>query len=1756
MAGAEKKLLEYQTKISELINDDYIHRRIDDPAYSKNTFQEDINKRNFADLKRLELLMKIEIYFIMYIYKYKILNASTMDKYLEFFRPVIEFKFYAIEQPPTVEEAAPRAALEAAEAAREAREARAAAAATLKGPARRAAEATAQAQARAQAKAQAAAAAAAAAPADETDEQRAARTLGNGSDGGGIFGGATKPANDNSYFGSIIFTISKDNTLPDPDPKDKNCVIPFKSIKSLISDAINYDALAQLLCKEKYKINDLEFSLKVEYESNNNQFIVTWFSAQILSNDPRIIGKLENIQVAPPVNVYFGLQINSCYLNIKLDNNIEIPDNNLNTEFYNNNDYCDLGIIGSKIIKDKYNFFIGGGKNNNLLISNLLDLIPDYITETPTNNVTHDAFFTQSNLNNVPIYFAYDRKEAIINNFPISYRQNFSINDTKMYDFIISYINRDSRLSIISLFKAISDSLPSTLAEITRLLINIKIYDIYNKKIIKFKNTSSDYIEILKPFFNNKWNWDKQKFDDDKDKKLTFPKINEDPTIIDLQDNGRKIFCDIEAYILLYYRSRAIIASAYIDTGNNKYLDLLSYIEYLLDRDDVNAGKLAISVLNNLYDSIADVIKITEIPTLNDIYKKDESERITEKNVLSEEDGYGDKNTLKDIIKKLKDSNFISQIKTNATNLESVKRIITENEKTLKDCFGDNFEKYIKIKGSLNKEKINTLIEAIKDSDSKYESSFRGLLDTSYTLSGLVDGLLQNIKAFPNIAVAKELASPEGLKSAQFRAKLQTLYDTIKEIHLEFTKINNDDFKTRFKTDITKLDDLLHQGIVKLSVNIPFIITIIEKIINPQPALIPALDDGVVEEYTTKFSIIQNLNSDINRNGGYEEAAKSILPYIINTAGNPKRRVTFADADATGGADPADPIDTQILENANRAADETLLVLINGIMGNCEFNSSNAIQLWESLKSFAPKYNYTTEINKIIVEIKKLEGFCKEINKDNSQLDIDYEKAVKEYNNNFNKLENIIIEICKKKKKILECYKKLLENYKKLLKSELVEATKNPESTQLITFDEKPKVKLPDRFQLNEIDCGVNANYLRELFKFQKWLTETGYVIKIDESDNIENYAAKLLQLYFKTAFPDHYNNPLKKLPISIKGLLNPVDLITDYLDIDTSEIVDAFKGNLLLSEEEKARNPSAYQRVKKLKKAWDKEHKELKYSEKMFVNDLATLASMMPGENPAAIKEILAEIRNNFAYNRLPYEIKYDPKNPQIRQSVTVGGTPPDYNNLLTRIQLLENRILEQEGGADAIKATASEPIGKNTDENKLMENAQKSMEKIDVINKNIRLFNETISNIKTTYDNTYISLIDNGGELDTNLKKYERKEETINEGLIIAASKQLESSKEWFKNTDDELSKMKTLLTEIYKQLLELLQIQPQNTIIKTNIITIKTLFDGKFEKSSDCEDEEYYKGKGLLFTIEKIKTKLKDNYEKYRNKSKSIAEVIEKAKKDQIEKERYGRYNRDRDDLSLDRLLRRTNGGNPESKSKECIDGNKLSLSQLFKLIQDSLFEETKQILTTITDKNKNGANPLYAATANEPSLFSILYNKYVDEKNKSGNLIATNNFIKSLDANSLLPANVLQITSRDKIIFVFITLFIRIITIGLVEAMITKNLIKNITFSLLAYFVFYTILFGIAVALINFDTYRMRIIFNYLNLNSNKSGIITHIGSLFVLSFLIFFMNTRLDPNLMKQPPNDLSDQDKIALMYKFEIISLIIWIFLLTITLIQ
>ena len=212
--------------------------------------------------------------------------------------------------------------------------------------------------------------------------------------------------------------------------------------------------------------------------------------------------------------------------------------------------------------------------------------------------------------------------------------------------------------------------------------------------------------------------------------------------------------------------------------------------------------------------------------------------------------------------------------------------------------------------------------------------------------------------------------------------------------------------------------------------------------------------------------------------------------------------------------------------------------------------------------------------------------------------------------------------------------------------------------------------------------------------------------------------------------------------------------------------------------------------------------------------------------------------------------------------------------------------------------------------------------------------------------------------------------------------------------------------------------------------------------------------------------------------------------------------------------------------------------LYLDAFSKLVDSYIYS-----LNTITD-------PAAAlALSGDKSLFNMIYEKYIksSEDETKGEFIASQELAQALETNNLVPRDVLRVSMRDKLIILFTTLFMRLITLSIVEYMIEKGVLKNLKYTLLAYLGSFSILFIAFTALVNLDMYRLRIVFNYLNFHANSDKVYSYLILLWTFGAIIYYIITNVNQDINV---TNTSEDVKARLIYRIQVVSLIVWLFLM------
>ena len=180
----------------------------------------------------------------------------------------------------------------------------------------------------------------------------------------------------------------------------------------------------------------------------------------------------------------------------------------------------------------------------------------------------------------------------------------------------------------------------------------------------------------------------------------------------------------------------------------------------------------------------------------------------------------------------------------------------------------------------------------------------------------------------------------------------------------------------------------------------------------------------------------------------------------------------------------------------------------------------------------------------------------------------------------------------------------------------------------------------------------------------------------------------------------------------------------------------------------------------------------------------------------------------------------------------------------------------------------------------------------------------------------------------------------------------------------------------------------------------------------------------------------------------------------------------------------------------------------------------------------------------------NIFERLIQSYENDVNDKTipDEIAKNLFYNKVINNSLDPEIELDITLNDKLIFIAVIYCIRFGSLLFCEYLIKENLITDINKSLFYYLIFYYIIFGCLLLLINIDTFKLRILVNYMNLHISTTNIWMHLILMGCFVYLIYLLVKNILGD--EKPPTELGDHEKIKLKYKLDLLTIIIYIFII------
>jgi hypothetical protein len=356
------------------------------------------------------------------------------------------------------------------------------------------------------------------------------------------------------------------------------------------------------------------------------------------------------------------------------------------------------------------------------------------------------------------------------------------------------------------------------------------------------------------------------------------------------------------------------------------------------------------------------------------------------------------------------------------------------------------------------------------------------------------------------------------------------------------------------------------------------------------------------------------------------------------------------------------------------------------------------------------------------------------------------------------------------------------------------------------------------------------------------------------------------------------------------------------------------------------------------------------------------------------------------------------------------------------------------------------------------------------------------------------------------------------------------------------------------------------------KKVLATMKDLLDKQLSKLKSIIDDLIATNKQeYIEQIKEIRKIFKD-YEKEKEYKDSITTLIV-AEEAEIEKLLAINAEQSKTLNSI-----KQQGG--EKKSNKYYEDKYKAIDDLNNKIEDlkKIIKENEGIEDDGDPFEKKGNSMMLNANDGIISIYKNIWNDYLKETKKSGakgitidNLKQDDRLYQRFNANNLDPFEVLKVSFQDKIIFICIILIIRTFAMVLIEFLIEYNIISTLYRGILVYSLLYILLIILSVIVINYDSYKLRIIVNYLNLHINSSNIYFHI-MLFVLFIGLILIIINNNENSLNSIDNifnytyiykyiyeiaekskdtsdlRLSQKEKMKLQYRMDIITMIVFIF--------
>ena len=354
--------------------------------------------------------------------------------------------------------------------------------------------------------------------------------------------------------------------------------------------------------------------------------------------------------------------------------------------------------------------------------------------------------------------------------------------------------------------------------------------------------------------------------------------------------------------------------------------------------------------------------------------------------------------------------------------------------------------------------------------------------------------------------------------------------------------------------------------------------------------------------------------------------------------------------------------------------------------------------------------------------------------------------------------------------------------------------------------------------------------------------------------------------------------------------------------------------------------------------------------------------------------------------------------------------------------------------------------------------------------------------------------------------------------------------------------LKELKNNLKEILEETLPLLEPYKDidEILIRLNLANYFKLKDD--DKTTILDDiAEYLKIYDKI--IDAYIQKLKELYNKYKDQERNI-QRLESTYDTVIRNPDYDRnYRNDNRNYPYGQYIGGfQKGGNffNFAINDETIKNINNNLKRIDKVKSD--YKKLKVATTSINSNtdNEEVLNNFYNKDGD--NIFERILYQYDKDRKTSISEIAKGKLYDVVTDNNLDPEIELEVTFTDKIIFIILIVIIRTISLQITNYFIDKDGLTTVAKSLVYYMIGYVLIFLIIFMIINIDIFRLRLIFNYMNMHINSTSILIHIIMSIIIGYIVYLLIINISP---ENKPTRLSKNQKLKLKMRIEILTIAI-----------